>query len=257
MARPDRVFRTDAIILRRQDLGEADRLLTLFTPNHGKLAVVAKGVRKPTARNSGHVELFALSTLLIARGRGDLDIVTQAEMSDPFLPLRESLECAAYASYVIELIDRFTEQDEQNTPLYHLLADTLGWLAAPDRDLRLVARYYEMHLLRLVGFHPQLFTCTVGLEPIEAQAQFFSVQEGGLICPEHAEGNPRAMPITLSAVKVLRHLQRYDFPDVQTLRLGDLLHSELEHITQQYIVYLLERRLKSVEFIRRLRRQAD
>ena len=85
-----RQFRTQAIILSRRDFGESDRLLTLFTPARGKLRVIAKGARKPTAKLSGHVELFARSDCLIHRGRS-LDILTQAELIEPYLGLREDL----------------------------------------------------------------------------------------------------------------------------------------------------------------------
>jgi len=88
--RRQRLYRTSAIVLKRQDFGEADRILTLFTPERGKLRVIAKGVRKTTSRKSGHVELFTYSNLLIAKGR-NLDIVTQAEMIRPFLGLRQEL----------------------------------------------------------------------------------------------------------------------------------------------------------------------
>ncbi len=256
MARPDRVFRTDAVILRRQDLGEYDRLLTLFTPHYGKFAAVAKGARKPTGRQSGHVELFTCATMMIARGR-DLDVVSQAEMIEPFWPIRENLDCSAYASYIVELLDRFTETEEQNTPLYTLLMDGLGWLSEPGIDLRLVARYYELSLLRLVGFQPDMFHCVAGQEPLEAQAQFFSASEGGAVCPDHAEGNPHVVPLSLGALKVMRFMQTREFDEIRGLNLSEGVHLELERILQSYIMYLLERRLRSVEFIRRLRREAE
>ncbi len=255
MPRPERSFRTEAIILRRQDLGEADRLLTLYTPEFGKLSVVAKGVRKPTGRNTGHVELFARSSMLLARGR-ELHVVNQADMTESFLPIREDLARAAYASYLIELLDRFTEPDEQNTPLYHLLNDALGWLTDPDHDLRLVARYYELSLLRLVGYQPDLFQCVAGLEPVEPNDQFFSAAEGGIICAEHAEGNPHVLSISLNALKTLRYLQTRDFSVIRVLKLSDGCHIEIERILQHYIAYLLERRLKSVEFIHHVQHQA-
>ncbi len=255
MPRPDRTYRTDAIIMRRQDFGEADRLLTLYTPEYGKLTAIAKGARKPTARQTGHVELFSRSTLLIARGR-DLDIVTQAELADPFLPLHDSLERAAYANYIVELLDRFTEPGEQNTPLYGLLDAALGWLSEPGRDVRLTARYYELALLRLVGYQPELFRCMVGHEAIEAHDQFFSAADGGAICSEHAEDfqHPHMIPIGVDALKLLRYLQTHTIESIGQLRVREPIHAELERVILFYITYLLERRLKSVEFIRLLRR---
>src|SRR5437870_10329790 len=94
----ERVYRVDAVILKRSDMGEADRLLTIFTPSLGKVRVIAKGVRKIQSRKSGHVELFTHVNLLIARGR-NLDIVTQAETIEPYLALRGDLERTAYAFY--------------------------------------------------------------------------------------------------------------------------------------------------------------
>jgi DNA repair protein RecO (recombination protein O) len=255
MPRPERSFRTEAIILRRQDLGEADRLLTLYTPEFGKLSVVAKGVRKPNGRNTGHVEMFARSSMLLARGR-ELHVVNQADMTESFLPIREDLARAAYASYVIELLDRFTEPEEQNTPLYRLLNDALGWLTDMGYDLRLAARFYELSLLRLVGYQPDFFQCVAGFEDIEPQDQFFSAAEGGLMCPEHAEGNPGVLAISLSALKTLRYLQTRDFEVIRILKLSEGCHIEIERIIQHYIVYLLERRLKSVDFIHHLQHQA-
>ncbi|MFQ5342424.1 MAG: DNA repair protein RecO, partial [Anaerolineae bacterium] len=122
--RRQRLYRTPAIVLKRQDFGEADRILTLFTPAHGKLRVIAKGVRKTTSRKSGHVELFTYSNLLIAKGR-NLDIVTQAEMIRPFRGLRQELPRISYAYYIAELVEKFTKEDDENRPLFDLLLATL------------------------------------------------------------------------------------------------------------------------------------
>ncbi|MBI4630353.1 MAG: DNA repair protein RecO [Chloroflexi bacterium] len=86
----ERTFRTEAIVLRRKDFGEADRILTLFTPELGKIRAVAKGIRKPASRKAGHLELYTRSRLLVAKGR-DMDIVTQAETVESYRPLREDL----------------------------------------------------------------------------------------------------------------------------------------------------------------------
>ena len=93
----DRTYRTEAVVLRRKDFGEADRVLTLLTPEHGKVRVVAKGIRKPASRKAGHLDLFMRSKLLVAKGR-DLDIITQAETMSAYRPLREYLLRGAYAA---------------------------------------------------------------------------------------------------------------------------------------------------------------
>ena len=107
----DRTYRTEAVVIRRSDFGEADRLLTLFSPDRGKMRAIAKGARKPQSRKTGHVELFMRSKFLLAVGR-DLDIVTQAETVETYASLRESLVRATYANYAVELLDRFTVDED-------------------------------------------------------------------------------------------------------------------------------------------------
>jgi DNA repair protein RecO (recombination protein O) len=253
MPRPERVFRTTGIILQRYEFGEADRLLTIYTPDYGKLRVIAKGVRKPAGRKTGHVELFTRAKLMISRGR-ELHVVQQAELVEPFMPLREDLERGAYANYLTELLDHFSEFEEQNTSLFNLLDAALGWLCAPEVDVRLLARFYELHLLSFGGFQPSLFNCAVGQEKIEPKDQFFSVIEGGVVCPIHVKGSSHVSPLPLSTLKTLRYLQSRDWDVVKRLHVDNMMHLDLERVLQNYIVHLLERRLKSVEFIRRLRR---
>lgn len=249
----ERVFRTDAVVLRRQDFGEADRLLVLLTPEHGKFRAIAKGARKPIARKTGHVELFALVDMLIARGR-ELHLVTQAETKESFLPLREDLVRGTYANHLVELLDRFTAEQDTDRAEFDLLVRALGWLCI-DVDPRLVARYYELNLLSLAGFAPSLHYCGIGQEEIQAQDQYFSPPDGGVICPEHHIGIERGAPMSLNALKTLRYLQTRPWDAIQVLQLSGVLHMEIERLMLAYITYLLEQRLESVEFLRRLRRE--
>lgn len=248
-----RTFRTPALILKRRIHGEADRLLTLLTPQYGKLDVVAKGVRKPASRNTGHVELFTRVDALIARGRS-LHILTQAEMSAPYLPIREELERGAYASYAAELLDRFTYvgDDQATEPLFMLLDATFQRLCEDD-DVRRVTRYYELRLLDEVGFRPELQECVITYEPIQPQDQFFSVQEGGVVSPEGAKHSTGLMPLPMLTLKLLRHLQRSRYEQVANLTIPPALHTDVERVLLAYIRHILESRLQSVDFIRRIR----
>src|SRR5438445_11492344 len=119
--RPPRVYRTEAIVLRQRRLGEADRILTLFTPQYGRLDAVAKGVRKQTSRKAGHLEPLTLTSLLVATGQ-NLDIITQSETIESFLTLREDLQRVARGLYVAELVDRATPERAEQFPIFQLLA---------------------------------------------------------------------------------------------------------------------------------------
>jgi DNA repair protein RecO (recombination protein O) len=250
----EKYFQAEAVILRQYEFAEADRLLVVVTAEHGKLRGIAKGVRKARSRMLGHCELFTRAFMRIGRG-GDLYTISQAEQIDPYLLLREDLTRGAYAHYLAELIDRFTEYDESHPELYHLLCDALAWLATPESDAALVARYFEVQLLGMVGFQPSLHDCAVGQEPLEAQDQFFSVMDGGVVCPEHTRGRA-VMPLSLTGLKLLRYMQVHDegYASTGRLKVGEVLHTEIERILQAHIVHLLEMRLKTVEFIHSVRR---
>lgn len=257
----ERLYRVEAIVLKRSDFGEADRLLTLYTPDHGKIRTIAKGVRKPSSRKSGHVELFTHTTLLLAKGR-QLDIVTQAETIDAFAALSKNLERLGYAYYLAELVDRFVEEANENRPLFSLLLDALIGLGDGSADPLLLARYFELHLLQHVGYRPQLFHCVNCGKEIEPIDNHFSIEAGGIIDPacmqtqrDKLPGHGRdATPVSLNALKVLRFLQTREWLTVRSIRLNAEVHAEVETLMQRYIAHHLERNLKSVDFLRELRR---
>jgi len=249
----ERVYKTEGVVLKRSDVGEADKIVTLYTPYLGKIRAVAKGVRRPTSKLGGHVELFTLTQVLIARGR-NLDIITQAETRRSFIELRDDLRRLSYAYYLAELVDRFTEEHIENTPLYQLLLAALGALGG-GRDLDLELRAFELHLLRLVGYQPQLFHCVACGRPLEPVVNAFSAAVGGVLCPGCGLGEPLRREVSLDALKVLRFLQTNDFPAFARLRVSPTLNEELEALLGEYVRYLLERNLKSAEFLQTLRRQ--
>ena len=253
MSRRVRVYRTEAIVLRRTDFGEADRLLTVFTPEHGKLRLVAKGARKPSSRKSGHVELLSHGQFLVAVGR-DLDIITQAETLESFLPVREDLGRMIYGHYFAELADAFTAERDENRPLYYLLKDGLGWLCDAG-DLPLVARYYELHLLGLVGYQPQLFICGDCKKKLEPEVNYLSAADGTVLCRKCGYDQVGTIELSVNALKVLRFLQTNEWEVCRLLRLSPDSHTEIERTMNHYLTYHLERKLKSVDFIHRLRRQ--
>jgi len=247
-----RSIRVHAIVLRHADWGEADRLVTLYTREQGKLRALAKGARKITSRKAGHLEPFTHVKLQLSRGR-DLFIVTQADTVDAYLSLRESLALTGNASYVVELLDRFVYEEEGANPsLFRLLADTLKRLANYD-DTWLAVRYYEMRLLDFLGFRPQLFECANCGRAVEAEDQFFSFSAGGVICPRCGRGLPNLVSISVETLKYLRHFQRSSYAEATRARPPSGVRAEAESLMQGYFTYLLERELNSPGFLRQVK----
>lgn len=245
-----RVYTTDALVLRRQDFSEADRLVTLFTPNYGKIRAVAKGVRRPKSRKAGHLEPLTRVKVQLAKGRS-LDIITQAEASELYNGLRQDLVTIGHANYIAELLDRFTMEREENTSVFHLALDTLDRLSKGD-PAGVVMRFYQLRLLDLVGFRPELFACLSCREEIQPQDQYFSASLGGILCPSCGSHEKKARRITLPALKVLRHYQRSGYPIVAKAVISSAVGEETDAHLESYLTYLLERRLNSPAFLRQI-----
>ncbi len=252
MAEKFHSYRVEAIVLRHADWGEADRLITLYTREGAKFRVVAKGARRIKSRKAGHLEPFTRVTLQLAKSRS-FPIVTQAETQDAYLPLRDNLLRTATASTVIELLDRFTYESEvENPTAFTLLADTLSRIATQP-DPWVAVRYYELQLLDLLGYRPQLVQCANCRTDIQPVDQYFSIVQGGILCPNCGRNLPGSQPVSMNVLKTLRHYQRSTYPQAFKWDPPPAVRLEVETLIQRYITYLLERELNSPGFLKHLK----
>jgi DNA repair protein RecO (recombination protein O) len=244
-----RVYKTEAIVLRSMDLGEADRVLTVVTPRLGKLRVIAKGVRRPRSRIGGGLQPFSDVQLVLAVGR-TFDVVTSSSLEDPHLGLRNDLHSTAAAWYLVELVDRFVEGAADSHDAFRLLAQGLSALDAGDEVARdVVARWFELALLDAMGFRPELTRCLECGADLEPDGNAFSAAAGGALCPQCRHAAHGARPVSPDALKVMRHLQRSPLVGVLRLRLVPALHREVERLLHATVSAVLERELRSRDFL--------
>ncbi|MFC2050998.1 DNA repair protein RecO [Chloroflexota bacterium] len=246
-----RTYQTEAIIIKRIKLGEADRILTLYTPELGKLKAVAKGTRRPQSKLGGHVELLTHSRLMLARGR-NLDIITQAQTIDNFLPIKDDLERISRGLYIAELVDSFTGEHIEDRRLFDLLLETLQQLSQSN-DYEPILRYFELRLLDHLGYRPQLQQCTECNSSLKPETNFFSPSRGGVLCHDCGFHEPVASPLSLNALKVLRLWQNCDYATARRVKINPELSAELEQVMREYIKYLLEKQLKSTAWLDKLK----
>ena len=252
MSKP-RTYQTEAIIIKKIKLGEADRILTLYTPHLGKIQAVAKGVRRPRSKMAGHLELLTHSLVSLARGR-NLDTITGSQTINSFLPLKSDLWLTSCALYVTELINQFTADHIENYPLFQLLLETMHQLCQ-ENDKELLLRYFELHLLDKVGYRPQLRECVSCYLPLEPTTNSFCPAAGGMLCPNCAPSQPLSYPLSVNAQKVLRLFQSSDYEAVNRLKINSELSHQLEKTMGDYLRYLLEREVKSAAWLSTLREQ--
>lgn len=231
------LYRDRGVVLRTYKLGEADRIVVALTRGHGKVRAVAKGVRKTKSRFGGRLEPASHVDLLLYEGRGELDIVSQAETVDHFRPLRDDLDRLGRAVALLEGADQLSLEREPNARLYEMLVGALRTLA--DRDAPLVVPGFFLKALALEGFRPQVEACVACGS--DGPLVSWALEEGGLRCAAHRQGPA----VSLEAVAVLQ--------DMLGGRLGAALGetrgpvvSEVDHLVVRAFEHHLERRLRSV-----------
>ena len=140
---------------------------------------------------------------------------------------------------------------EVNHEIYRLLVETLARLNSGDPPSK-ATRYFELRILELVGYRPELFRCGHCQSEIRPEAQFFSYIDGGVLCPNCGREQRGVRPITLAALKVMRHYQRNPFSIASTARIEAQVHQELDQLMEGFFIYLTEHKLNSPRFIREI-----
>jgi DNA repair protein RecO (recombination protein O) len=248
-----REYQTEAIVIKKTKLGEADSILTFFTPHLGKIQGFAKSLRKPGSKMAGHLEILSHSTVSFARGR-NIDTITGAQTIDPFLPLRDDLWLTSCGLYVVELVHQFTAEHQENEALFGLTLETLDRLDH-DEDKELVLRFFELNLLECAGYRPQLEECVICHRKLEQTINYFSPAAGGLLCPDCNLSQPFSYPLSVKAQNFLRLLQDEEYESVGQIELESDLDREIENVISGYFKYLLERDVKSAAWLDTMRQQ--
>lgn len=256
MSTRERIRSTHALVLRRRDVNDADRVLTLFTPGEGKVELLAKGVRKTTSRKAGHLEPFAHVQLVVAQAR-TWGIITEATTVESFRHLRADLDAIGRAHYVCELVDCFAEPGDDNRPLWDLALLALRELDAAaragvaGRASNLLA-WFDLNLLTLTGFQPEFFRCLGCGSEIGPVLNFLSLGEGGVFCPRCGPQRVDVEPIGVDTLKVLRYLQSHSWSEASRLQLRPAVHRTVDNVLYRCLVSILERHVRSTDFLRRL-----
>jgi DNA repair protein RecO (recombination protein O) len=239
------LYRDEGVVLRAIKLGEADRILTIFTQGHGKVRAVAKGIRKTTSKFGARLEPTSRVAVQCYRGR-ELDIVTQAETVDAYRTLREDYSLLTRAIPMLEAVDQVAQEREPNYALYRMLTGALHTLAQTRNPLVTPAFFWK--LLSLEGFHPMLDACARCGEGDAATANgehalmAFDLAEGGTICRACARGGGRT--VTPEGLALLRRVLGGGLGGVLAEEPGPAAH-EIEHLGVRALEHHVERRMRS------------
>lgn len=250
----DRIYRTEAIVLSRFDLGETDRIFTLLTRDRGKIRAVAKGARRPTSKLAPSLEYFTRSRMILSRGR-ELDVITSVEVIERPDELGGRIDAFSYACHLAEVTNKLVPEEQDVPEVYRLLAAALSELDHPG-DPWLLARWYEMALLALTGYRLDLYRCANCGNDLRAEPNVLGVRSGGILCPDCRSVDPNGRIMSVNAQKILRSLDRNGMGELRRISVEPLLAGEIEGTLSIYIRSIAERDFSSLKVLREIREAA-
>ncbi|KAB2952276.1 DNA repair protein RecO [Heliorestis acidaminivorans] len=247
------LLRVQGLVIRSRSYGEADRLLTLLTLEKGKISAIAKGVRKPTSRLKAGIQLFSHSHLMVHEGK-NLHTVTQAEAIEAFYALQIDPDRFAHASYMAELVDKFT-LEQGGSDLYPLLLTF--WHLLTVYDIAMVTRLFELRFLDQLGYGPAFSACVICGNPLMedlarlTQPYLYAPLRGGFIgncCSNYERGKvdrDSEIIIAPNTVALLRYLRNMDPRQIGKLKAGIKTAKQARELLQETIKCRYEGRMRS------------
>ncbi|MFQ6099314.1 MAG: DNA repair protein RecO [Armatimonadota bacterium] len=237
------------ITLQCRRLREADRVLTLFSRERGKIEAVVKGVGKPKSKLTPCTQIFSLNRLLLAEGKS-LDVVAQVQVVEPFFSIREDVRRMAWASYVVELVAKTSEPAQSSPELFELLRGALAELAK-GTEPELIARAFEVKALALLGYGLDAEYCGACGGELSGEGLAFSAPDGAFYC-ERCKGSRQGIGLCAGTLRTLVALKRTPIERASRLSLPPQIRAELRRILRAHADYHVGVRLRSLEFIQQL-----
>lgn len=244
------LVKAQGIVLKMINVGEADKIITLFTDKLGKIQAVAHGSRKAKSKLMASTQVFAYCEYVFYKGKS-LYTINQSEIKESFQTILDDLYTLTYCSYLVELMDAVTQYDESNIELFKLFLKTLYLMSGSDADKELVTRAFELKAMSISGYMPDLYRCSVCGQSAD-QALGFSTEHGGIICGKCSEKGKYSIKVDMPAINVMRYLLKTDIEKIRMVKASETAKKDMRIILKNYIKYYLEREFKSLDFLEQL-----
>lgn len=234
-------YRTKSFILKKKDVGEADRLFTFFTKDFGKLELLARAERKITSKLRSGLELFYLSEVEFIQGKA-YKTLTDAILIESFGNLRKSLKSVTIASQIAEVSNSLLKGQEPDEKLWQLFKETfekLNDVKIKTETRNLVYHYFLWNFLSLLGYQIEFYRCAFCDKKLIPEKIYFSFKKGGLICNNCSKAEKLENPISLNAIKLIRILLKKDLSALPRLKVEKEDLDSLKEISNYYFSEIL------------------
>lgn len=230
-------YRTQGLILKKIDRGEANQLFTVYTKDYGKLEILGKAIRKIKSKLRAGADLFYLSDVEFIQGK-TYKTLTDAISINRFLGIRVELRKLSIANKIAESLDSLVGVEERDERVWDLLFKTLGILnnfKLTAGNLQLLYHYFIWKLLTILGYKPELHRCPICQKKLSPDRLFFNPQEGGVICNNCFEKLKVGEEISPETVKILRFIIAKGWEPISCLKISDQGLRNLKEISALYL----------------------
>ncbi len=242
------IVKTEAIVLKSFDFRETSKIVTFYTRQFGKVKGVLKGIRKDSRKFGSSVDKFSLNDIVFYQYRNsDIHLVSQCDMKDYYFPIRQDYKKMTAASYILELVDAIMPVEEKNQDIYDLIIQYLSSLqTAPD--ISKLVHVFQIKTLLYSGFRPHLDTCVKCEKKVLGQTRF-SMMLGGLVCDICRPSGGDAAPVSKGTVASILHIEQCEWNKSLRLGLSASIKKELKFVLNNFLVFHLEKNLKSAKYV--------
>lgn len=241
---------TAGIVLRATDTRETDKILTVLTPDRGRIAVIARGARRRNSRLAAACQLLAYAELTIYQ-RGNWCYLDAADTIELFDGVRQDLALLSLASYFAELTEALTAADNPSPEVLSLLLNALYALGTLQKDPRLVKPAFELRLMALSGFEPLADGCAVCSRPEPVQPML-DVTQGVVHCAGCRQAGGLSLPLCAGALAALRHVLYGSVKRLYSFRLDKPALRQLNQVSEAFIAAQLERHFGTLDYYKQI-----
>lgn len=243
-------IKTKGVVIKEVNTGEADKVITLFTKGHGKIAGFAKNARRSKNRLVAGAQFLCYSDFVLFKGR-DLYSISSSDVIEPFYEIRNDVIKLTYSAHIVDLINDIIQENQPATKVLQLFLNTLHMLAKTDKSPELITRIFEFRLLSILGYAPYVKGCIVcGRD--ELQSVSFSFKKCGFICSNCADEDKLSMEISNGTAKAINHIVYAKITDLFNFSVSSEVLNELGRISRRYLRDRLERDYTKLDFLKTL-----
>jgi DNA repair protein RecO (recombination protein O) len=245
------LYRVEAIVIRSTDYGEGNKIITLFTESYGKIGVMARAAKKLNSRFAAVSQLFTCGEFVFYRTGQQLGSLNYADAIVSHQRLREDIYLSAYASYMAEMTDRLTGEQDPQPYLYRQFKLALDSLT-DGKDPQILTHLYEMKILAVAGYAPNLDNCVSCGET--SSNPVISNELGGVLCPSCAHKDREAIHIGDQILKLLRLFAQVDLARLGKIELRPETKATLRSVMRSWMDTHVGIRWRTLQVIEQLER---